>query len=328
MLHSITCFSELDGDRLMDVYAGSNRDNAGEFYPDEETAAAVKKVEERFLDWLRSDFFTGPGRTYWVLEEDGDWVSALRTSRIRPGLYYLEALETRPDRRRRGCAVRLLRGVLAALEAEGPFALYDCVSKGNAASLRTHERCGFRIAAENGFNYLSGETNERTFGLVYRHAEGERDRRDTAEDLVIRAAVPEDEDRIRALFREMLRTIYQTDTVKGYGPGALDRYWRGGEDRIFAAAEGKVVGFLSVEIHREAQDYAYLDDFSVTESMRGRGIGTALLKRAETYARGLGIPAVLLHVEKSNGQARRLYERLGWSVFRDDGSRLLLLKEL
>ena len=33
----------------------------------------------------------------------------------------------------------------------------------------------------------------------------------------IRTAVPADEKKIRGLFLEMLRTIYQKDDVKGYG---------------------------------------------------------------------------------------------------------------
>ena len=39
----------------------------------------------------------------------------------------------------------------------------------------------------------------------------------------IRTAVPADEGKIRELFLEMLRTIYHTDDVKGYGDGDLDR---------------------------------------------------------------------------------------------------------
>ena len=41
----------------------------------------------------------------------------------------------------------------------------------------------------------------------------------------IRTAVPADEEKIRELFLEMLRTIYHTDDVKGYGAGDLDRFW-------------------------------------------------------------------------------------------------------
>ena len=145
---------------------------------------------------------------------------------------------------------------------------------------------------------------------------------------VIRQAAAADEASIRALFEEMLRTINHTDAAQGYEPGYLDRYWTGGADRIFVADSGGVVGFLSVEVHREREDYAYLDDFSVTEAYRGRGIGTALIRAAEEYARELALGAVLLHAEKTNEAARRFYAREGFTVFRDDGTRLLLCKEL
>ena len=145
---------------------------------------------------------------------------------------------------------------------------------------------------------------------------------------VIRQAAAADEGSIRVLFEEMLRTINHTDTVQGYEPGYLDRYWTGGADRIFVADSGGAVGFLSVEVHREREEYAYLDDFSVTEAYRSRGIGTALIRAAEEYARELALSAVLLHVEKTNEAARRLYEREGFTVFRDDGTRLLLCKRL
>ena len=47
----------------------------------------------------------------------------------------------------------------------------------------------------------------------------------------IRTAVPADEEKIRELFLEMLRTIYHTDDVKGYEDGYLDRFWRENQDR-------------------------------------------------------------------------------------------------
>ena len=67
----------------------------------------------------------------------------------------------------------------------------------------------------------------------------------------IRTAVPADEGRIRELFLEMLRTIYHTDDVKGYGDGDLDRFWRETPDRIYVAEDGQVVAFLSVEVHHD-----------------------------------------------------------------------------
>jgi len=57
----------------------------------------------------------------------------------------------------------------------------------------------------------------------------------------IRTAVPADEGKIRKLFQEMLRTIYHTDDVKGYGNGDLDRFWSESPDRIYAAEDGEAV---------------------------------------------------------------------------------------
>lgn len=146
--------------------------------------------------------------------------------------------------------------------------------------------------------------------------------------LAIRTAGPDDEKGIRELFQEMLRTIYRTETVRGYEEGYLDKYWRGGEDRIYVAADPAAVAFLSVEVYREPEEYIYLDDLSVTERYRGRGIGTRLIREAEAYARKIGIRRIIFHVEKRNTSAYRLYERLGYSIHRDDGTRYLMKKEL
>ena len=142
-----------------------------------------------------------------------------------------------------------------------------------------------------------------------------------------RIAVPEDERKIRELFIEMLQTIYHTEDVQGYEPGCLDRYWVSGEERIFVAEDEDVVAYLSVEVHHEPDmDYIYLDDLSVTKAYRNLGIGSALIREAEIYARKIGIRDIVFHVEKSNTSAFRLYERLGYKVFRDDGSRYLMNK--
>lgn len=138
----------------------------------------------------------------------------------------------------------------------------------------------------------------------------------------IRVAVPGDEKRIRELFIEMLQTICQTEDVQGYGTDSLDRYWNDGEDRIYVAEDNEVVAYLSVEVHREEKgDYVYLDDLSVTGKCRGRGIGSTLIHCAEAYAETIGISTILFHVEKANTAAFQLYKRLGYQIYRDDGSR-------
>ena len=144
----------------------------------------------------------------------------------------------------------------------------------------------------------------------------------------IRKAISDDEQRIIELFIEMLKTIYHTEEVEGYESAYLDRYWTNGEDVLFVAEDNEVVAYLAVEVHREDEtDYVYLDDLSVTEKYRDIGIGSALIHEAEAYAQEIGIQHILFHVEKSNTEAFRLYVRLGYKIFRDDGNRYLMKKD-
>ena len=169
MLLRITQYRDLDARKLMDIYSESNFENTDYFFPEEpDKEKAVRQVESGFLDFLENDFFgnqTEPA--VWVYEENGIWLSALRTCMVQPGVHYLEALETRPDRRKNGYAARLLSGVTDALEKKGPFRLCSCVSKKNTASLKTHEKCGFRIVSEAGYDYLLEEADDHDFGLEY-----------------------------------------------------------------------------------------------------------------------------------------------------------------
>ena len=146
---------------------------------------------------------------------------------------------------------------------------------------------------------------------------------------ILRRATEADAPAVEALYVEMLRTIYRRADVQGYAPGDLDRFFCGGEDWICVAeAAGQVIAFLSMEVHREAQDYIYLDDFCVAGAYRNRGIGTQLLGVAKQFAGEIGFACIALHVEKSNAAARRLYEKHGYGFLRDDGSRILMSKQM
>ena len=144
----------------------------------------------------------------------------------------------------------------------------------------------------------------------------------------IRKAEKSDEKRIRELFIEMLKTIYNSDDVKGYDEGYLDSYFEDTEEVILVAeSDSKVIGFISVEVHREEHEYIYLDDFSVSVNKRGNGIGNALLKEAEEYGKFVKVTASLLHVEKTNERAFKFYKRNGYDIFEEQDNRLLLIKE-
>ncbi len=146
----------------------------------------------------------------------------------------------------------------------------------------------------------------------------------------IRTAVRGDFPRINGLFIEMLNTIYQSDNAKGYAEGELDYYFSGGDDVIFLAEDAGVpIAFLSVEGHHDNDlAYIYLDDFSVSAQYRSRGIGAALLRRAEQHANAHGYPLVYLHVEAHNRRAYRFYTAHGFCEDEVQGSRIRMKKAL
>lgn len=173
-LLEIQDFAQVDGRKLMDVYAESNQENIDFFYPDTaDRAAALARIEEDFLAYIRDDFFSKEQNRYIVLERDGVWVSALRLYKLDAGEYYIEALETRPDRRRQGFGSRLLGLVLDRLKEAGSFRVRDDVNKKNTASLGTHEKCGFTVADSVGHDLLDGSVDERSYSMEYRYNKGD-----------------------------------------------------------------------------------------------------------------------------------------------------------
>ena len=147
-------------------------------------------------------------------------------------------------------------------------------------------------------------------------------------DYVLRKAETDDTIRIEELFIEMLQAIYHTDDVEGYETGYLDKFFSDKEDWICVAEyENDVVAFLSIEVYKD-EDYIYLDDLSVAEGYRNKGIGTKLIQTAEKYAEKIGVTKIVFHVEKTNREAYRLYSRLGYSVDADEGSRIRMNKAI
>jgi len=112
------------------------------------------------------------------------------------------------------------------------------------------------------------------------------------------------------------------------GEAMADRYLAhvldrcaGGAGRIFVSEEnGAVVGFVGVLARvvpepDEAQAYAYVSDLVVLPAYRRRGIGRALLERAEAYARGEGARVLRVGVLAKNEAAARLYRSLGFGDY-------------
>jgi ribosomal-protein-alanine N-acetyltransferase len=76
-----------------------------------------------------------------------------------------------------------------------------------------------------------------------------------------------------------------------------------------------VAGFCAFWLVAEQ---AHINNLAVLPELRGRGLGTELLRAISDEARGLGASLLTLEVRESNVPARRLYERAG---FYQDGVR-------
>lgn len=87
----------------------------------------------------------------------------------------------------------------------------------------------------------------------------------------------------------------------------------------FATAAPKGYGFVSADVPELT--LAVLTDF------RGHGIGTALMERMLTHLRATDLEAVSLSVARSN-PARRLYERCGFRVLKNQRNSCTMLLEL
>ncbi|MBR3382336.1 MAG: GNAT family N-acetyltransferase [Clostridia bacterium] len=161
-------FDEIDRRALMDVYSESNLENTGHFFPDmEDRTEAVKMVEEGFLGFLENEFFKDEGNLYWMLEKDGKWLAALRTTELEGRTFYIEALETHPRFRKQGYASRLIEGMIEDLKRGGDFRLRSCVDKQNTPSVAAHLHCGFSIADDVGRDLLTGESSEWEYSFEY-----------------------------------------------------------------------------------------------------------------------------------------------------------------
>ncbi len=92
------------------------------------------------------------------------------------------------------------------------------------------------------------------------------------------------------------------------------------EGRVFVAEEGgRAVGIVSVRsrvrprmIEEKEYEYAYVSDLVVLAAYRGRGLGRALLERAEGHARSCGAKILRIGVLARNEPARGLYRSFGF----------------
>jgi GNAT superfamily N-acetyltransferase len=79
--------------------------------------------------------------------------------------------------------------------------------------------------------------------------------------------------------------------------------------------EDEVLGYiiltLGYSLEYRGRD-AFIDEFYICPTHRGKGIGTQMLAFAEDACRELGVRSLHLEVDFENSDAQRLYDRVGY----------------
>ena len=87
---------------------------------------------------------------------------------------------------------------------------------------------------------------------------------------------------------------------------------------IFMAVDddGRSLGFVhltTADDYYDAQETAHVADLVVAHEAAGRGVGSALMARAEQWGRERGFATLTLNVFTANRRARDLYAKLGFA---------------
>jgi ribosomal protein S18 acetylase RimI-like enzyme len=129
-----------------------------------------------------------------------------------------------------------------------------------------------------------------------------------------------------ASWRWAYRGHLPDDTLDALDPVALEQRWTSTMSNpsasvLVAIDQGAVVGFASVgpaDDDDAVSGTAHLFAIYLVPEAAGRGIGRALLGRAEELMRTAGFTQASLWVLETNARARAFYERAGWAW---DGTR-------
>jgi len=85
---------------------------------------------------------------------------------------------------------------------------------------------------------------------------------------------------------------------------------------VAEGANGAPLGFISLKVVEDVVGVArgHVTDLAVTADARRIGVGTALMRAGEAWARDRGLPALSLDVWSTNERALTFYRRLGYGA--------------
>lgn len=100
----------------------------------------------------------------------------------------------------------------------------------------------------------------------------------------------------------------------------------------FVAEEGAPIGFITFSVGGEQADVA---DLFVLPTFRRKGVGNALMEKAERRLKENGVKKIFLEVRQSNAVAVALYGKCGFEAvgirkkyYADGGDAIVMCKEI
>jgi len=148
-------------------------------------------------------------------------------------------------------------------------------------------------------------------------------------DMTIRPALPDDYDRLVAIYQE-LHALHRENlpdrfqAVVGPSPGKvflLGRLTDPNVTFLVAAAHDNLLGFVQATLMDtppiptlKPRHYAYINEIVVRSDYRGLGLGRLLMAAAEDWAVAHGATSIELGTYEFNTDARAFYERLGYAT--------------
>lgn len=117
--------------------------------------------------------------------------------------------------------------------------------------------------------------------------------------------------------------------------GYFTKYWGGWKPEKFREdfdpKETKIIKKnkrrIGYYVLKNKSDHYYIDNIQISPLMRGKGIGTYILKMIEKEVLNTNIKIIRLNVFKDN-PAKRLYERFNYKLIKDEGNSILMEKKI
>lgn len=146
MIKVVKDYKDMDFNKFFEIYKNISKKDLKDYYPRLGFEEGIKEYKIEYSDFIK-EFLKSPNNSVVINIKEDIYFSAFRliTLNKEESEFYLEALETHNDYFNKGHATELISETLKLLSYDKKIKIGSAIKKTNIASLRTHEKCGFKI---------------------------------------------------------------------------------------------------------------------------------------------------------------------------------------